>query len=204
MEGATCSVCAVELRVGARFCDACGHPVTGGGFGRAVVYDGLAEAHMLRQAWDEALAACIQALAIMHGSHIGLETEPFVHTRIARAHLGAGRAAEARPAAETGLRLSRERGHPIAEVMARTVRAQVVLAEGSADTESIRAELGRALELTERIGFLSYQPQIHLRLAELARATGDETTATEELDLAYRQFAAIGADGWLKNMAAAT
>src|SRR2546422_4277680 len=27
MEGTTCSVCAVDLRVGARFCDACGHPV---------------------------------------------------------------------------------------------------------------------------------------------------------------------------------
>ncbi|HEV3364676.1 MAG TPA: adenylate/guanylate cyclase domain-containing protein, partial [Acidimicrobiia bacterium] len=27
MDGTTCSVCAVELRAGARFCDACGHPV---------------------------------------------------------------------------------------------------------------------------------------------------------------------------------
>jgi hypothetical protein len=27
MDGTTCSVGAVELRVGARFCDACGHPV---------------------------------------------------------------------------------------------------------------------------------------------------------------------------------
>src|SRR5205807_3265517 len=69
---------------------------TGGGFSRALAYDSLAQAHLLRQAWDEALAACNQALAIMHGSHIALETEPLVHTRIARAHLGAGRVAEAR------------------------------------------------------------------------------------------------------------
>lgn len=80
----------------------------------------------------------------------------------------------------------------------------MLLAEGSADTAVIRAELDLALELTERTGFLSYQPQIHLRLAELARSTGDETTAAQELDLAYRQFSAIGAEGWLKNMTAAT
>ncbi|MGH9012120.1 MAG: hypothetical protein ACRDYF_20085 [Acidimicrobiia bacterium] len=176
---------------------------TGGGFARAHTYASLAEAHLLRQSWDEALAVCTQSLAIMHASHIALETEPFVHTRIARAHLGAGRVADARPDAETGLRLSRERGHVIAEVHARTALAQVLLAEGSADPALIRAELDQALELTERTGFLSYQPQIHLRLAELAQATGDEATATQELDLAYRQFSAIGADGWLKNMTAA-
>lgn len=80
----------------------------------------------------------------------------------------------------------------------------MLLAEGACDPARIRAELNQALELTERTGFLAYQPQIHLRLAELARATGDETTAIQEFDLAYRQFAEIGADGWLKNMAAAT
>jgi tetratricopeptide (TPR) repeat protein len=176
---------------------------TGGGFSRALAYGLLAEAHLLRQAWDEALVACSQALAIMHGSHINLENEPLVHTRIARAHLGAGRLAEAHPAAETGVRLSRERGNAIAEVHARTALAQVLLAEGSADPTLIRTELEQALELTERIGFLSYQPQIHLRLAELARSTGGEATAAQELDLAYRQFSAIGADGWLKNLTAA-
>ncbi|HEV3364803.1 MAG TPA: hypothetical protein VG795_11830, partial [Acidimicrobiia bacterium] len=177
---------------------------TGAGFSRALAYGSLAEAHLLRQAWDEALTACDQALAIMHGNHIALDSEAFIHTRIARAYLGAGRVAEARPAAETGLRLSRERGHVIAEVQAQTALAQVLIAEGASDPALIRAELEQALQLTERTGFLSYQPQIHLRLAELARSTGDETTATEELDLAYRQFAAIGAEGWLKNMAAAT
>ena len=176
---------------------------TGSGFARALAYDGLAEAHLLRQAWDEALAASTQALAIMHGSHIALETEPFVHTRIARAHLGAGRVAGARSAAETGVRLSRARGHRIAEVQARTAMAQVLLAEDSADTGSIRAELDHALELTELTGFLSYQPQIHLRLAELARSTGDEATAAQEFELAYRQFTAIGAEGWLKSMTVA-
>jgi hypothetical protein len=107
-------------------------------------------------------------------------------------------------AADTGLRIARERGHRIAEIEAQTAFAQVLLAEGARDPARIRAELNQALELTERTGFLSYQPQIHLRLAELARATGDETTVAQEFDLAYRQFAAIGADGWLKNMAAAT
>lgn len=49
---------------------------------------------------------------------------------------------------------------------------------------------------------MNYQPQIHLRLAELARSIGDETSAAREFDLAYRQFAEIGAEGWLKSMAA--
>ena len=176
---------------------------TGGNFYRAMAYGGLTEAHLLREAWDEALTAAAQTLAIMHGHHVALEHEGFVHTRIARAHLGAGRVADALPAAETGLRLSRERGHRVAEVQAQTGLAQVLLAERSPDTARIRTELGEALELAERIGFLSYQPQIHLRLAELARSTGDETTAAEELELAYRQFTAIGAEGWLKNMTAA-
>ena len=176
---------------------------TGAGFSRAMAYGSLAEAHLLRQAWEDALAACAQALAVMHGSHIALESEPFVHTRIARAHLGAGRVSESRAAAETGVRLSRERGHPIAEVQARTALAQVLLAEDEPDADRIHAELGQALTLAERTAFASYEPQIHLRLAELARVTGDEATAAEELDLAYRQFSAIGADGWLKTMAAA-
>ncbi|HKY74659.1 MAG TPA: hypothetical protein VJS45_00855, partial [Acidimicrobiia bacterium] len=176
---------------------------TGGGFSRALGRTFLTEAHLLRQAWDEALAAGTEALAIRRGSHIALESEPMDHTRIARAHLGAGRIAEARSAAEAGLSLSRERGHRIAEVEAQTALAQVLLAEGAHDPARIQAELNQALELTERTGFVSYQPQIHLRLAELARSTGDETTAAEEFDLAYRQFAAIGAEGWLKNMTAA-
>ena len=79
----------------------------------------------------------------------------------------------------------------------------MLLAEGCADAALIRAELDQALGLSDRIGFLSYQPQIRWRLAELARSTGDETTAASEFDLAYRQFSAIGADGWLKNMTAA-
>ena len=74
----------------------------------------------------------------------------------------------------------------------------MLLAEGAAPIHAIRAELNQALQLTESTGFLAYQPQIHLRLAELARSTGDETTAAQEFDLAYRQFAAIGAEGWLK------
>jgi tetratricopeptide (TPR) repeat protein len=176
---------------------------TGAGFSRAMAHGLLAEAHLLRQSWDEALTACSQALAITHGSHIALDNEPFLHSRVARAHLGANRVADARPAAETGLRLSRERGNRLAEVEAQTAFAQVLLAEGALDPARIRSELNQALDLTERTGFLSYQPQIHLRLAELARATGDETTAAHELDRAYRQFAAIGAEGWLKNMAAA-
>jgi adenylate cyclase len=175
----------------------------GGGFARAQAYAGLAEALLGGGAWEGALTACAEALAIMHGSHIALESEPLVHTRIARAHLGARRLADARPAAETGLRLSRERGHRIAEVHARTALAEVLLAEPSPDTARIRTELGEALALAERTGFLSYQPQIHLRLAELARLTGDEATATLEFDIAYRQFSAIDADGWLKNMTAA-
>jgi adenylate cyclase len=177
---------------------------TGAGFSRAMAHGLLAEAHLLRMAWDEALTACSQALAITHGSHIALDNEPFLHTRIARAHLGAGRIADALPAAETGLRLSRERGNRIAEVEAQTAFAQVLLAEGARDPTRIRAELDQALELTERTGFRSYQPQIHLRLAELARSTGDEATAVQESDLAYRQFAAIGAEGWLKSMTART
>ena len=175
---------------------------TGAGFSRALAYGGLAEAHLLRQAWDEALTACHQALAIVHGHHIARETEGFVHSRIARAHLGAGQVADARGPAEMGVSISCERGHRIAETQARTVLAQVLLAEGS-DTARIRTELDQALTLAERTGFLAYQPQIHLRLAELARATGDETTAAQEFDLAYRQFAAIGAEGWLTSMAGA-
>jgi class 3 adenylate cyclase/tetratricopeptide (TPR) repeat protein len=176
----------------------------GGGFSRALGYTFLTEAHLLRQAWDDALTAGTQALAVRHGSHIALESEAMDHTRIARAHLGAGRVADALSAAERGLSIARERGHRIAEVEAQTAFAQVLLAEGARDPARIRAELDQGLQLAERIGFLAYQPQIHLRLAELARATGDESTAAQEFDLAYRQFAAIGADGWLKNMAAAT
>lgn len=173
---------------------------TGGGFSRALARTFLTEAHLIRGAWDEALTAGTEALSIRHGSHIALESEAMDHTRIARAHLGAGRIADARPAAETGLRIARERGHRIAEVEAQTALAQVLLADRVHDPALIRSELNQALELTEHTGFFAYQPQIHLRLAELARSTGDETTAAQEFDLAYRQFAAIGADGWLKNM----
>jgi hypothetical protein len=32
---------------------------------------------------------------------------------------------------------------------------------------------------------------------------GDEAAAAQEFDLAYRQFGAIGAEGWVKDMTAA-
>ena len=175
---------------------------TGGAFSRAHAYASLAEAHLLGRAWDAAEVACLQALALMHSNHTCLENEPMVHLRLARARLGAGRVAEAGSAAEDGLRLSRERGHVIAEVQARSALTQVLLAEAAPDATRIRSELNEALALTERTGFLSCQPQIHLRRAELARLTGDDERAAQAFDLAYRQFTAIGAEGWAKEMAA--
>ena len=51
----------------------------GGGFSRALGYTFLTEAHLLRQAWDDALTAGTQALAVRHGSHIALESEAMDH-----------------------------------------------------------------------------------------------------------------------------
>lgn len=39
---------------------------------------------------------------------------------------------------------------------------------------------------------------------ELRAGARFATTVAQEFDLTYRQLAAIGAEGWLKNMAAAT
>ena len=103
-----------HARLGVEICER-----TGGGFSRALAHALLTEAHLRREAWEDS-AAGTQALAITHDSHITLENEPLVHAMIARAHLGAGRIADARPAAEIAVRLSCERGHPLAEVSART------------------------------------------------------------------------------------
>ncbi|MCA1846357.1 MAG: hypothetical protein LC792_24810, partial [Actinobacteria bacterium] len=141
---------------------------TGGGFSRVVGYALLAEAYLLNQQWAEAETACTQSLAIMHGSHIGFEWEPIVHSQLARTYLGVGRVSDAVAAAQTGVRLSQERRAVLAEVQARHALAEALLAEGPPETSAIRQQLDTALELIRRTGFAGFEPKIHACLKELA------------------------------------
>jgi hypothetical protein len=146
--------------------------------------------------WDEAIAACEQALEIVRSRRIAVESEPAFLAAYADALLGAGRLHEARSAAESAISRSLERLTPIAKLDAEIILARILLAEGNT------AEHGRVASLldsaTEGIKVTSarvFEPFVFMARAELARNTGDERVRREHLTAALDRARAMNAAG---------
>jgi hypothetical protein len=105
-----------------------------------------------------------------------------------------GETAHARALAEETVAMTLRDHLGIFEPLAQIVLARVVLcAEGIAGKTAIETALARAGSLVAETDARSYQPFIHVELAELARLSGDEAVRERELCEAHRLFIEIGA-----------
>jgi class 3 adenylate cyclase/tetratricopeptide (TPR) repeat protein len=175
----------------------------GSPFSHAHALNGLVCAQAVRGKWDEAIAACEQALEIVKGQRIAVEAEPGFLATYADALLGAGRLHEARSAAEAAISRSLERLTPIAKADAEIVLARILLADGNA------AEHGRIAGLldsaTEGINATSarvFEPFVFMARAQLAQSTGDERARREHLTTARNRARAMNAAGHVARLEA--
>jgi class 3 adenylate cyclase/DNA-binding winged helix-turn-helix (wHTH) protein len=169
---------------------------TGGGFSRAHAHASLADAYLHLEMWEEALSAAERSLHIIHQRRIGLETEPWVHSRVARAQLGRGDPPAALAAARRAVALAERRHAVLFEALARHALVLALLGQPTPDVPAARTHIGRLLILIERTGFMCQEPHVRLCAADVARLEGDETTAANEVRRAHEQFLRTGARGW--------
>jgi ATP/maltotriose-dependent transcriptional regulator MalT len=70
------------------------------------------------------------------------------------------------------------------------------------EPEAARAELDQARSIVQTFGISAYAPQIHLELANVARASGDKDGYERELRTAHRLFLETGAPARAKEVLA--
>jgi class 3 adenylate cyclase/tetratricopeptide (TPR) repeat protein len=166
----------------------------GGNFAQAWAQYFLGAAHALSGEWAESSAALERALELARGRRTALDGEPRFLARLARARLALGDCPGALACAREGLSIALEREAPIGEAEARLEVARARLISDGAEAErEIRAELERALALVREAGALAFEPRVHVALAELADAAGDEEGAQRERANAQQLLVEMGA-----------
>src|SRR5215211_2534528 len=167
----------------------------GNAYARTQAYSCLALAHVSHEEWDEAVEAGEQSLAISRERRTGLQFLPWTMATLGEAYLARGDGSRARTTAEDAVALARERHLRLLEPITLLSLARVLLAsEGARARAEVKASLSRALVLAKEMEARSEEPLVHVELAELARAIGDDAGREEELREAHRLFAEIGAD----------
>jgi len=152
--------------------------------------------------FENAIASLERALAIARERHTGIEQEPNVLARLARAHLGRGNLPRAAALADEALALARERGSVHGEIPALDARARVLLARGDAgDAGEVETLVERMAALAEDSGFRLYLPQAVELRADLAALRGDPAARERHLRAAQRLYAEIGATGHAARLA---
>jgi tetratricopeptide (TPR) repeat protein len=134
---------------------------SGGAFWQGGGQQWLGVAHILRDEWDDALAAITRALSIYRERDVGLEAEPLAVALLARAHLGRGNVEAALAAAEEAIALACARGTKGFELYARHSRARALLAAGGRRRVDAAAhELERALTLVDITGASAFESRL--------------------------------------------
>lgn len=163
---------------------------------RGQAYEMLGIAHVLREEWDEAIAALRQELKVSRERHTGLLAEAGSLAILAGAYLGHGDLELARSTAEEALAVARQHGSRLFECDAQIVMARVLMrTEGSKAKAAIESALAQAQALVEETGARVRQPLIHIERAELASIGGEKNAWRGELQRALQLFTEMGASG---------
>jgi adenylate cyclase len=172
-------------------------------YSRALAWNMLAWAESTRGAWREAIEALEHAREISGERLRPVEADSAMLGVLGESCLGLGELERARGMAEEGLENARARGLRFLEPLGGVLLARVLLGcDGTAAREKIQATLARALDVARETGAKSFEPHVHLELAELARQLGDEETRQRKLREAHRLFTEIGATGHAERLAA--
>jgi class 3 adenylate cyclase/tetratricopeptide (TPR) repeat protein len=175
----------------------------GGPFSRVAAWFSLGSAEQRRCEWQRSIEAFERSFAIARESRVGAELDAWCLGLLAESYLGLGDTERARELVEEGLEIARVRGQPGYEIPASLALARILLGSGDAASRTeIEAALARTLELARDVGAKSYEPLVHVELAELARQSSDEEEHERELREAHRLFAETGATGHAERLAA--
>ena len=88
------------------------------------------------------------------------------------------------------------------EVRSRLARARILLAlDGANARAEIESDLDCATDLVRSTGAISYEPQIVVERARLAKILGDSVRSVALKTEAHRLFTAIGATGHAERLA---
>jgi adenylate cyclase len=158
-----------------------------------IAFGALGAAHLVREEWNEAVAAFERALALLREHRINVGFEALYLSGLADAHLGRGEAERARTLAEEAIATAQRRGTRFWDVLGCISLARAHLAAGGVAARSeIDAALARAEALVAR-GAAASEPDVRLVRAELAGLLGDEAARRRELGEAYRLLVEMGA-----------
>jgi tetratricopeptide (TPR) repeat protein len=177
---------------------------TGNAFLRSFAWFALGLAESTGEEWRRAVETIERSREISreHG-RVSSDQDPWRLAVLGESYLGLGDVERARALATEGIELARAQGSVQYEMVASVSMARIVLgSEGAEAREEIEAALARALELARKMGAKSFEPQVHVELAELARQLGDKDERQRELREAYRLFAEIGATGHAEHLTA--
>jgi class 3 adenylate cyclase/tetratricopeptide (TPR) repeat protein len=157
-------------------------------------YHALGRAHTVAGEPDEAIAALSKALTVMRDRRTGLHLQLLVRASLAEAHLLAGQPDRARFCAEEALNATEraEIDSPLA-ARARTILAHARRASKQGNPAVERAALLHCLEVLHSATYLSLLPDVHIELAELARAAGDDEAFAREIAEAKQLLDGMGA-----------
>jgi class 3 adenylate cyclase/tetratricopeptide (TPR) repeat protein len=164
--------------------------------------EGLAYNHCHRGEWRQAIDVADEALTIQRNRRIALADVPLLLALRSRAQLGLGDLPGATSTAEEAIAVALRCGTKGYESLARLQLARALLADlHPGDERAARAELEHALSIVELLDIRVFTPQIHVELARLALAVGDEAGYGHQLETAHRLFLDVGAHGRAKEVA---
>jgi adenylate cyclase len=174
----------------------------GDAFSRTWAWTWVGGAAVMAGQWDRAIDAIERAQAISKERRTAADSEAWALLWRAEAVQGLGDSEQATDLAQEAVALAREREQPSAEITANVVLARILLnVQGLRARDEIEAALLRAQELVDSTGARTFEPTIHVELAQLARQNGDEAERERELGEAHRLFTQIGATGHAERLA---
>ena len=174
----------------------------GDSFSRTWAWFFLGLGESMRGEWRRAIDAIDRSLAMARERRTSVEGNPTRLGLLGESYLGLGDFDRGRELIEEGLALAQEGGQLGLEASLNLALARTLLTSGGpAAREEIEAALARALEIARDTEGRSYEPMVHLELAELARQGGDTDGCERELREAHRLFTEIGATGHAERLA---
>jgi tetratricopeptide (TPR) repeat protein len=175
----------------------------GDSFSRSWAWLWLGWAQLRRGELAHAIESLERSLSISREHRSGVEGDAIRLAALAESYLGVGEPAKARALVEEAIASATEgRSQLHQEIDARLAQARILRTSGDeAEWPEAERALARALEVVRTIGENGYKPLIHVELAELAGAMGDEEGRQRELREAHRQFTENGATGHADRLA---
>jgi tetratricopeptide (TPR) repeat protein len=151
---------------------------------------------------EAAIEALKRSLELSRKHRTAVEGSPWSVLWLSDAHRELGNVAKALELAREGLEMAQAQESPTAAAFGGLILARALLASGDeAAFDELESVLSQVSSAVREMEYRTYEPLIHVELAELARRRGDADARQRELEEAYRLFGEVGADGHAQRLA---